>query len=84
MKKPAIKQSNKQSPLWHELRYGRITASKAYSVLHCKATEGTIVEGILGACKIRFGGHETRPLFRKVYLSRDIEKDWETISTVWT
>ncbi|KAF2899781.1 hypothetical protein ILUMI_06402 [Ignelater luminosus] len=46
-----MEQSN--SPLWHELRYARITASKAYSVLHCKTTEGTVVEGILGAYKIK-------------------------------
>lgn len=38
--------------LWHELRYGRITASKAFEVLRCKTLDGTLVETILGAYKV--------------------------------
>ncbi|CAG4938604.1 unnamed protein product [Colias eurytheme] len=35
-------------PLWHELRYGRITASKAYDAAHCNTLDGTITDTILG------------------------------------
>lgn len=30
------------NPLWHELRYCRITASKAYDVMHCHTPEGSL------------------------------------------
>ncbi|KAJ8911235.1 hypothetical protein NQ315_012222, partial [Exocentrus adspersus] len=39
--------------LWHELRFCRITASKAYEVMHCHTAEGSVVEAILGARKLR-------------------------------
>lgn len=42
-----------KSALWHELRYARITASKAYEVKHCKKAEGILGEIILGARKIK-------------------------------
>lgn len=35
-------------PLWHELRYGRITASKIYEMAHCKTENGSLVEHIMG------------------------------------
>lgn len=38
-----------QSRLWYELRYGRITASRAYEVSRCKTTDGTLVSLIMGA-----------------------------------
>lgn len=31
-------------PLWHELRYARITASKAYEATHCKIFNGSLTE----------------------------------------
>ncbi|KAI4467864.1 hypothetical protein MML48_2g00015387 [Holotrichia oblita] len=40
------------SEVWRELRYGRITASKIYDVIHSKKSEGTAVESILGAYKV--------------------------------
>ena len=40
------------SPLWHDMRYGRITASKSYDAMHCK-TVGVLVEQIVGVTKIR-------------------------------
>lgn len=40
-------QSN--SSLWHELRYGRITASRAFEVRRSKKNDGTLVSIILGA-----------------------------------
>ncbi|KAF2890499.1 hypothetical protein ILUMI_15673 [Ignelater luminosus] len=38
-----------KSHLWYELRYGRITASKAYEVSRCKTTDGSLVAAIMGA-----------------------------------
>ncbi|RVE51656.1 hypothetical protein evm_003628 [Chilo suppressalis] len=49
--KQTIEQAN--SPLWHEMRYGRITASKAYEVAHCKTLNGSLVESILGGKSIK-------------------------------
>lgn len=40
-------QSN--SCLWYDLRYGRITASKAFEISRCKKNDGTLVSLILGA-----------------------------------
>ncbi|KAF9793579.1 hypothetical protein SFRURICE_021596 [Spodoptera frugiperda] len=39
-------QSN--SALWFELRYGRITASRAFEVSRCKTSDGTLISLILG------------------------------------
>lgn len=39
--------------LWHELRYGRITASRIYEVFRCKTTSGSLVESIVGSMKIK-------------------------------
>lgn len=36
------------SPQWHNMRYGRITASILYEAARCK-TAGTLVENIMGA-----------------------------------
>ncbi|CAD0207029.1 unnamed protein product [Chrysodeixis includens] len=37
-----------KSNLWFELRYGRITASRAFEVSRCKVGDGTLVSLILG------------------------------------
>lgn len=37
------------SPLWHELRYARITASKLHAAAHCLTFDGSLVEQVLGA-----------------------------------
>lgn len=37
-----------QNALWHELRYGRITASRAYEVSRCKTVDGSLVASIMG------------------------------------
>jgi len=49
--KNTINQS--ESTLWKELRYGRITASRIYEISHCKTPQGSLVEQIIGAFKIR-------------------------------
>lgn len=38
-----------KSSVWYELRYGRITASKAYEVSRCKTVDGSLVAAIMGA-----------------------------------
>ncbi|XP_039307968.1 uncharacterized protein LOC120358291 [Solenopsis invicta] len=38
--------------IWHELRYGRITASRIYEAAHCKTSNGTFVQQIIGVSKI--------------------------------
>lgn len=45
----ATKEQSK-SAMWHELRYGRITASKIYEASRC-STDGSLVESIFGASK---------------------------------
>ncbi|CAH2094797.1 unnamed protein product [Euphydryas editha] len=37
-----------RSNLWHELRFGRITASKAYEVKNCNTSDGALVSLIMG------------------------------------
>ncbi|XP_013194034.2 uncharacterized protein LOC106137691 [Amyelois transitella] len=34
--------------LWYELRYGRITASRAYDVSHCQTSDGALISLIMG------------------------------------
>ncbi|KAJ8909294.1 hypothetical protein NQ315_017029 [Exocentrus adspersus] len=41
------------SALWYEMRFGRITASKIYEFSHCQTPDGTLVETIIGAYKVR-------------------------------
>ncbi|KAF9808195.1 hypothetical protein SFRURICE_017347 [Spodoptera frugiperda] len=45
--------NQRDCPLWYELRYARITASKAYEAAHCKSFEGSLTETIMGASKLR-------------------------------
>ncbi|KAF5281934.1 hypothetical protein FQR65_LT14460 [Abscondita terminalis] len=42
-----------KSTLWHQLRYGRVTASRLYEVARCKTVSGTLVENIVGSLKIK-------------------------------
>lgn len=44
----ATRKQNKSS-LWYELRYGRITASKAHEVSVCHTSDGSLVASIMGA-----------------------------------
>ena len=39
--------------LWHSVRFGRVTASKAYAVAHCSAENGTVVASLLGAARVK-------------------------------
>ncbi|CAG4963207.1 unnamed protein product [Colias eurytheme] len=37
-----------KSNLWFELRYGRVTASRAYEVSRCQTNDGTLIASIMG------------------------------------
>lgn len=37
-----------KNSLWYELRYGRITASRAYEVSQCQKGDGTLISLIMG------------------------------------
>ncbi|XP_043484808.1 uncharacterized protein LOC122512804 [Leptopilina heterotoma] len=41
----------KNNVLWHELRFGRITASNIYEASRCKTPDGSLVKRIIGAAK---------------------------------
>ncbi|CAG4934707.1 unnamed protein product [Colias eurytheme] len=56
--------------IWHELRYGRITASKFYEAAHCKTDNGSLVQQIIGASKV----HETSAMTRGKELEKDVIK----------
>lgn len=45
--------SQSKCPLWFELRYARVTASKIHETSRCKSEAGTLVEGIIGAHKVK-------------------------------
>ncbi|XP_043478494.1 uncharacterized protein LOC122513004 [Leptopilina heterotoma] len=38
--------------LWHELRFGRVTASNIFEASRCKTPEGSLVNRIIGAAKV--------------------------------
>ncbi|XP_045458850.1 uncharacterized protein LOC123669284 [Melitaea cinxia] len=63
-------QSN--SALWFELRYGRITASRAFEVSRCKTSDGTLIALILGG-KIP----DTQSMKRGRTLEDDVRKTVE-------
>ncbi|KAF9415527.1 hypothetical protein HW555_006846 [Spodoptera exigua] len=65
-------------PLWHELRYGRITASKAYDAAHCNTLDGTLTETILGASKLR----DTEAMERGRLLESQVLKEVEKICKI--
>lgn len=37
-----------QNPMWHELRYGRVTVSRAFEFSRCKTTDGSLIALIMG------------------------------------
>lgn len=65
-------------PLWHELRYGRITASKAYEAAHCNVLDGTLTQTILGARKLR----DTEAMKRGRFLENQVLKEVEKINNI--
>lgn len=66
------------SPLWYELRYGRITASKAYDAAHCNVLDGTLTQTILGASKLR----DTEAMKRGRFLESQVLKEVEKVNKI--
>lgn len=63
-----------KSPLWVELKYGRITASrKSMKPQRCETDDGSLVETILGAFNIP----ETMPMKRGLELEDKVLKRCE-------
>lgn len=73
--KNACNQTKEQcnSKLWHELRYGRITASRLHEVARCKTATGTLTETIIGSLKIK----ETESMKRGKTLESRVRKELE-------
>lgn len=69
--KATVEQS--KSPLWYELKYGRITASKIYEASRCTKEDGTLVETIFGATKFP----ETIAMKRGILLESEVLKECE-------
>ncbi|KAI5719675.1 hypothetical protein M8J76_000484 [Diaphorina citri] len=62
--------SQSASPLWHALRFGRITASKLYEAANCSTICGSLVDTIMGASKFK----PTAAMIRGSTLEKDILK----------
>lgn len=44
--------NQKDDTLWHELRFGRITASNVYEASRCQTPDGNLIHRIIGAAKV--------------------------------
>uniref|UniRef100_A0A8D9E9N4 YqaJ viral recombinase domain-containing protein n=1 Tax=Cacopsylla melanoneura TaxID=428564 RepID=A0A8D9E9N4_9HEMI len=60
-------------PLWRDMRYGRIKASKLYEASRCSTTEGSLVNVILGASKVK----NNVAMERGIRLEKDVLKEVE-------
>ncbi|XP_050499957.1 uncharacterized protein LOC114338476 isoform X1 [Diabrotica virgifera virgifera] len=74
----AATRNQNDCPLWHELRYGRITASKAYECAHCNTFDGALTRTILGATKLR----DTEAMQRGRSLESHVLKQVEKINGI--
>lgn len=64
-----------KSSLWFELRYGRITASKAHEGAHCHTLEGSLVENILGAISIKDTAAMKRGRHLEIVVRKKVESE---------
>ncbi|GLV46474.1 hypothetical protein CBL_20804 [Carabus blaptoides fortunei] len=71
-------QTQYKTPSWFELRYGRITASRAHEVAYCKKTSGTLVEYIMGTARVP----DTTAMKRACLLEEYVREALEDNSTV--
>ncbi|XP_011859819.1 PREDICTED: uncharacterized protein LOC105557244, partial [Vollenhovia emeryi] len=62
------------SLLWHELRYGRITASKILEAAHCKTSDGTLMRQIIGAADTFSTIHMKRGKILEEKVLAEVEK----------
>ncbi|XP_072162146.1 uncharacterized protein [Bemisia tabaci] len=68
LERKTIKQS--KCPLWFDLHFGRVSASKLWEAAHCTTEDGTLRDSILGAKKFKgtkamSDGLDLEPLVRK-------------------
>lgn len=59
-----------------DLRYGRITPSKAYDAAHCNVLDWTLTQSMLGASKLR----DTEAMKRGRFLESQVLKELEDIN----
>ncbi|KAJ8953467.1 hypothetical protein NQ318_023586 [Aromia moschata] len=59
---------------WFELRYARTTASKIYNAAHCKKSDGTLVDQILGVSKFKGTEAMKRGKNLEKYVIKSLEK----------
>uniref|UniRef100_A0A8D8X2M5 YqaJ viral recombinase domain-containing protein n=2 Tax=Cacopsylla melanoneura TaxID=428564 RepID=A0A8D8X2M5_9HEMI len=64
--------------LWHEFRFGRVTASKIHEAVHCKKTDGSLVESILGARRLKDNAHLERGRVLEKSVLQVVEKELKT------
>lgn len=65
----------KDDTLWHELRFGRITASNVYEASRCHTAEGSLVHRIIGAAKVYDNIHKERGRRLEKLIIAEIEKE---------
>lgn len=65
-------------PMWYELRYARITASKAHEAAHCITIQGTLTELIMGAIKLK----DTEAMKRGRLLENQVLKRVEQLKKI--
>lgn len=64
-----------QSPVWYEMRYARITASKIHEVCHCQTPDGSLIQQILGASKFQGSWASRRGLQLEDKVLKQLEKE---------
>ncbi|CAH1961609.1 unnamed protein product [Acanthoscelides obtectus] len=65
-----------KSSLWYEMRYGRITASKAHEVSVCHTPDGSLVATIMGA-KIPDTIAMKREIMPRNYIRKTTRQNWD-------
>lgn len=51
-KAEGVTRDQKDNVMWHELRFGRITASNIYEASKCQKPNGSLVNRIIGTAKV--------------------------------
>ncbi|KAI5703494.1 hypothetical protein M8J75_012418 [Diaphorina citri] len=72
--------SQSASYLWFEYRYGRVTASKLFEASRCTTENGTLVNTILGASKIRDSKAMERGRKLEGIVMKQLERTWGQIA----
>lgn len=75
--------NQKDDALWHELRFGRITASNIYEVSRCHTAEGNLVHRIIRATKVYDNIHMERGRKLEKLVIAEIEKEFKLKIGKW-